>query len=128
MKPDKAHKTVRVAQHAKENIMKTIKGIKALILCTLFCAAATDAFAANYQSMTTRQLSQLRGTMYNTVQAEKDAFRAEWLKRVEQMNQEEREKYFGFGQGRRGGGLGDGSGRGRGGGADMGQRQRQASQ
>ena len=76
--------------------------------------------AQDYQSMSTEELSNLRGTMYRVSQEEKDAFRAEWTKRLQAMSAEEKQKYLGPGQGRGKGnrlgvGLGDGSGRGKGG-------------
>jgi hypothetical protein len=71
-----------------------------------------------YHEMTTQELSQLRGTMYNASQEERDAFRAEWRKRIDQMSDEEKQQYLGAGGGRgqgnrAGDGLGDGTGRGR---------------
>ena len=77
---------------------------------------------ADFQSMTTEELSKLRGTMYNAPQEQRDAFRAEWAKRINQMTPEEKQQYLGSGSGRGQGnrsatGLGDGQGRGRGGGA-----------
>ncbi len=76
---------------------------------------------ADYQTMTTKELSELRGTMYNAAQEERDAFRAEWRRRIDQMTADEKQLYLGPGAGRgkgnrSGDGLGDGSGRGRGGG------------
>ena len=84
------------------------------------------AISADYQSMTTQELSTLRGTMYNAPQEERDAFRAEWTKRLDEMSAEEKQQYLGPGGGRGKGnrsqaGLGDGSGRGRGGGQGNGQ-------
>lgn len=78
------------------------------------------SIAADYQSMTTVELSALRGTMYNATQEEKQAFRTEWLKRVEKMSPMEKEKFLGSGSGRgkgnrSGTGIGDGSGSGKGG-------------
>jgi len=86
-----------------------------------------SAFAVtDYSAMTTEELSALRGTLYNATQEERNAFRTEWQKRVQQMTQEEREKYLssgpGNGAGRRDGtGLGNGSGSGKGGGQGNGQ-------
>ena len=76
-------------------------------------------FCAEYREMTTQELSELRGTMYNASQEERDAFRAEWRKRIDQMTAEEKQQYLGAGGGRgqgnrSGDGLGDGTGRGRG--------------
>lgn len=79
----------------------------------------TVAQAADYESMSTQELSQLRGTMYNKSQDERDAFRTEWQLRINQMSEEEKANYSGSGSGRgqgnrSGTGLGDGNGRGRG--------------
>ena len=78
------------------------------------------ALSKDFQSMTTEQLSELRGTMFNAPQEERDAFRAEWRNRINQMSPEEKEQFLGAGGGRgqgnrSGDGLGDGSGRGKGG-------------
>lgn len=79
----------------------------------------TVAQAADYESMSTQELSQLRGTMYNKSQDDRDAFRTEWQLRINQMSEEEKANYSGSGSGRgqgnrSGTGLGDGNGRGRG--------------
>ena len=89
-------------------------------LCLLFLPS--DALCTDYQKMTTKELSELRGTMYNASQEDRDAFRAEWTKRLEQMTSEEKEQFLGAGGGRgkgsrMGNGLGDGSGKGKGGGS-----------
>lgn len=89
-------------------------------LCLLFLPAV--ALCTDYQKMTTKELSELRGTMYNASQEDRDAFRAEWTKRLEKMTPEEQEQFLGAGGGRgkgsrMGNGLGDGSGRGKGGGS-----------
>ena len=93
--------------------------IKIAIIPAVLFLVITAAQAADYSSMSTEELSELRGTMYNATQEEQDAFRAEWMKRAQSMTDEEKAKYFtsgsGQGAGNRGGmGLGDGSGRGRG--------------
>lgn len=77
---------------------------------------------ADYQSMTTQELSELRGTMYDSTQEERDAFRAEWSRRINLMSPEEKDKFLGPGNGRGKGsrsetGLGDGRGRGKGSGS-----------
>jgi hypothetical protein len=79
----------------------------------------TVAQAADYESMSTQELSQLRGTMYNKSDEERDAFRSVWQQRINQMSEEEKANYLGSGSGRgqgnrSGTGLGDGTGRGRG--------------
>lgn len=96
--------------------------IKTLTVSVLFLALLPAVgLGADYQSMTTRELSELRGTMADASQEQRDAFRAEWKKRIEQMTEEEKQQYFGAGGGRgqgnrSGDGLGDGTGRGKGGG------------
>lgn len=85
----------------------------------LLCLPAAG-MGAEYQGMTTPELSKLRGTMYSASQEERDAFRAAWQERVNQMTPEEKQQYIGSGGGmgpgnRSGAGLGDGTGRGRGG-------------
>jgi len=86
-----------------------------LVVLTMF----TVAQAADYESMSTQELSQLRGTMSNKSQEERDAFRTIWQQRINQMSEEEKANYLGSGSGRgqgnrSGTGLGDGTGRGRG--------------
>lgn len=93
--------------------------IKAVIIPAILFLGITSALAADYSSMSTQELSDLRGTMFNAAKDDQDAFRAEWTKRVENMNEDDKAKYLSSGSGRgagnRGGiGLGDGSGRGRG--------------
>jgi hypothetical protein len=105
--------------------MKRIS-IKLFIITALFSGLfCQPVSAADYSAMTTEQLSALRGTMYNSTDQEREAFRSEWLKRTEQMSEAEKQQYLGSGSGRgmgnRGGaGIGDGSGRGRGGGGNGG--------
>ncbi len=73
------------------------------------------AFAAtDYSSMSTAEMNEMRGTMRNASQEERDAFRNEWRSRVNNMDQEERRQY----SGRPANAAGDGSGNryGRGGG------------
>lgn len=86
----------------------------------LIISAAVFAHAADYSSMSTEELSALRGTLYNATQEERNAFQTEWLSRVEKMTPEERETYLSSGSGngagnRNSNGLGNGSGNGRGG-------------
>jgi len=96
--------------------------LKSVIISLLFLMILpSTGFSKDFQSMTTQQLSELRGTMFNAPQDERDAFRAEWQRRINQMTAEEKEQFLGaggMGRGNRtGDGLGDGSGRGKGGGA-----------
>jgi len=110
------------------------KTLYALILAAM---VATPAWAVtDYSSMTTEELSQIRGTLRNATQEERDAFRSVWQQRVRNMSTEEMQRYIGpssasraaaangtmrqgmAGQGRgmrAGGGGGQGHGRGMGG-------------
>ncbi len=83
----------------------------------------STAFAVDYSTMSTEELSRLRGTMQNATVEERNAFRQEWQKRMQNMTQEERQRYLGSpqgaGQGQMQRGSGNapcGAGRGRGGG------------
>ena len=95
-----------------------------LVFSALFLALLPGiGVGADYSSMSTEELSKLRGTMYNATQEDRDAFRTEWTERINQMTPEDKERYLGsaggVGQGNRAGsGLGDGTGRGKGGGGN----------
>lgn len=97
--------------------------IKTLIVSIVFLLVLpVSALCTDYKSMTTQQLSELRGTMYNASQEQRDLFRDEWRKRINEMTPEEKQQFLGAGGGRGKGnrssdGLGDGKGRGKGGGA-----------
>jgi len=56
---------------------------------------ATPVLAADYASMTTEELSSLRGTMQNATQEEHSAWQQEWQRRVQQMTPDERREYMG---------------------------------
>jgi len=105
---------------------------KTLYAVLMAAMIASPAWAVtDYASMTTEELSQLRGTLRNATQEERDAFRAVWQDRVRNMTTEEMQQYIGpsasraaaadgtlrqgmgGGQGR-GMGAGGGGGRGRG--------------
>lgn len=93
--------------------------LKPVLTTLVVLTLLTVAQAADYESMSTRELSQLRGTMYNKSDEERDAFRSVWQQRINRMSEEEKAKYLGSGSGRgqgnrSGTGLGDGTGRGRG--------------
>lgn len=88
---------------------KTRMAVVLLAGCMLL---AGSAWAVDYSKMSTPQLSQMRGQMYNASQADWNAFHQEWWKRMGQMSPEERAQYMGPGM--RGGGYGMGYGRGRG--------------
>lgn len=96
-----------------------LRSIKPIVIAAFILLLSSLAAAADYQSLSTEELSQLRGTMFDKPQADRDAFREEWQKRIELMTDEEKNKYLSSGSGRGAGnrsgtGLGDGSGRGRG--------------
>ena len=55
----------------------------------------TPVWAADYSSMTTEELSSLRGTMSNATQEEHTAFQQEWQSRAQQMTPDERQQYMG---------------------------------
>ncbi len=55
----------------------------------------TPVWAADYSSMTTEELSNLRGTMRDTSQEEHTAFQNEWQSRVQKMTPDERQQYKG---------------------------------
>jgi hypothetical protein len=95
-------------------MMKTMKKAVLAMCCLLMVAGA--AWAVDYTSMSTEDLSRMRGTLNNASQPEWDAFHAEWQKRLGQMTPEQRQQYIGPGRGR-GMAMGRGMGRGMGWGA-----------
>ena len=54
----------------------------------------TPVWAADYSSMTTAELSSLRGTMRSATQEEHTAFQNEWQSRVQKMTPDERQQYM----------------------------------
>lgn len=56
---------------------------------------ASSAFAADYSNISTEELSKMRGTMQNATVEERNTFQNEWQKRVQNITQEERQKYAG---------------------------------
>jgi hypothetical protein len=80
------------------------------------------AMATDYSTMTTAELSEIRGTLYNATEEERMAFRQEWQSRLNEMTPAERQQYAGppanaprLGS-QDGTGLGGGIGSGKGGG------------
>jgi len=67
----------------------------ALVLASLTMLSTPVWAGTDYSSMTTEELSQIRGTLRDASQEERDAFRAEWQKRMLEMTQEERQNYIG---------------------------------
>ena len=94
----------------------------ALVLAGLAMLGTPVWAETDYSGMTTEELSQIRGTLHDVSQEERDAFRAEWQKRIQELTQEERQNYVGrpanapaAGSGlQQGRGQGSGKGRGRG--------------
>ena len=82
--------------------------INVVITLPLLFIAPNLSAAADYQSMSTKDLSAIRGTLYNASQEERNAFQMEWTSRMDQMTPAERQQYSGQGSG--GAGLNDGSG------------------
>lgn len=92
----------------------------------------SNSWAVDYSTMSTAELSKLRGTMQTASQTDRDAFHAEWLHRVELMTPAERQEYMNQGKGmgtngssghaagNMGNGNGSGSGSGRGSNGGMG--------
>jgi hypothetical protein len=69
------------------------KTFYALILAAMVVSPAWAV--TDYSSMTTEELSQLRGTLRDATQEERDAFRAVWQERVRNMSTEEMQRYIG---------------------------------
>jgi hypothetical protein len=106
-----------------------MKKILMVALASAVLLTAGSILAADYSQYSTEELSKMRGTMQNVSEQERETFRMEWQKRIQNMTQEEREKYMGrpedAGQGNmmkqrgmnqdRGYGMGGGKGMGGGG-------------
>lgn len=60
-----------------------------------FCILAGNAFAVDYSQYTTEELAEMRGTLQDASPEERDAFRTEWQKRLQNMSPAERQKYSG---------------------------------
>lgn len=56
---------------------------------------ASSAFAGDYSTMSTEELSKIRGAMQNAAAEERNAFQQEWQKRIQNMTQEEKQEYAG---------------------------------
>lgn len=102
-----------------EHVMTMSRTIVGAAVIFALALLPGPVFSADYQSMSTEELSALRGTLSQVTQEERNAFRAEWLKRVQQMTPAEKEQYLtkraGGGAGNRDStGLGSGSGQGSG--------------
>ncbi len=56
---------------------------------------AAPLWAADYSNYSTEELANMRGTLSTATEQERNAFRAEWQKRMKSMTAEERLKYVG---------------------------------
>ncbi len=108
--------------------MKTTKinkrNLVAAMIVTLSISATPAWAQTNYSAMTTEELAAKRGTMQNLTVEERNVFRTEWQQRVNNMSQEEQQKYMGKPANalRDGSGLNKGMGKGRKGSAAGGNR------
>lgn len=69
-----------------------MKGIL-VILVLAFAVLSGNAFAGDYSKYTTEELANMRDTLQDASEEERDAFRDEWQQRVQDMTPEERQKY-----------------------------------
>lgn len=93
----------------------------ALVGVGMFVASA---WATDYSTMTTEELSKIRGTLQAATEQERQDFRQEWQNRVGEMTSEERQQYMGSGNKKgqgKGSGYGQGMGKGKGKGGGGGQ-------
>lgn len=73
----------------------TMAALAAAALFTMY----SHAWAADYGTMSTEELSRLRGSMHSASPADRGAFHAEWTNRLNQMTPAERQNYMEPGQG-----------------------------
>lgn len=73
---------------------KSIKTLVALI-AIVFLSAPVMSADYDFAAMSVDELNQLRGTMRDIPADQQEAFRAEWQKRLQTMNAEDRAKYRG---------------------------------
>ena len=66
-----------------------------VILVLAFAVLSDNAFAEDNSQYTTGELANMRGTMQDASEEERDTFGAEWQKRLQDMTREERQKYVG---------------------------------
>ncbi len=67
---------------------------KAAMVIACMAMIVTPVWAVtDYSTMTTEELSQIRGTLRDASQEEREAFQAEWQKRMKEMTQGERQQY-----------------------------------
>jgi hypothetical protein len=91
------------------------------ILMLSSALAAPLALATDYSTMTTAELSEIRGTLYDATEEERAAFRQEWQSRLTEMTPAERQEYAGPPANAPGPGSQDGAGNGTGKGMGMGE-------
>ena len=95
---------------------RTTMALAMVLMAVIPVWAETD-----YSNLSNEELSQKRGTMRETGEAEQNAFRSEWQQRTRDMTIEERQQYSYPPANATGGGSGSGQGmgQGRGGGRRM---------
>ena len=91
-----------------------IKSVKLSCLVLGLSLIATPGWSFDYSSYSTEQLANMRGTLRNASQEERNAFRSEWQKRMLSMSASERQQYMGRPANAPAYGAGYGKGRGRG--------------
>jgi hypothetical protein len=77
-----------------KKIIKITWTIGCMVLGLSFLSMSAMA-ETDYSSMTNEELSTMRGTLRDADQADRDAFRAEWLNRTKSMTSEEKQSAFG---------------------------------
>ena len=69
--------------------------MKTGLLVTAALMAASTSWATDYSSMSNEELAALRGTFKNAAVEEREAFRAEWQSRLQNMSAEEQQRLLG---------------------------------
>ena len=69
--------------------------VKTALLVTAVLMAVSTGWATDYSSMTNEELAAMRGTFKNATVEEREAFRAEWQSRLQNMSVEEQQKLLG---------------------------------
>ncbi len=72
-----------------------MKRLLAGTIVSLFLLTGTTVFATDFSKYSTEELAKMRGTMWQATEQEREAFRAEWQKRVQNMSPEQRRQYIG---------------------------------
>ena len=66
-----------------------------MMLAVILLSAVPVHASADYSNMSNEELNNVRGTMRNADEAERNAFRTEWQQRAQNMSAEERQQYSG---------------------------------